>query len=436
MQIAGHKVPRIRFFPIFYSGTFTLFTFLLFALLLVTPGDHIYQSMRAGELTRIIITGAVYVLTFVIALFIYAARLFSTRSALANIPREWNLGGDEMENPSLGIGMSRRMGRLVREGWEASAIITYENTPRALHGRSQIQLAQKIRISQQRPSEKLATHIAGAKGEPLWGKIQHPGWSSPESMNVPNLHFEPVIAELPHLFEAKVVSLAPIPLLQQEQEDGTTVDQGMLDLLRRPVDVGMREYLKQLTDLGVLPLDDGLCEKFLSSYEQARNFASPLSEDEFILLMSQFSELMRQLEGQRAKEAARLLAASLMDSTMRRSSNASAETTRHHTLPDLHFPLASVSSRSEAEVTAYTAPSRFRYSRNISDFTGSAISDSDGENAHVTQIETMETRSQLSSITAKSSSVVSSQGSVIRAGGSTPELNIPIVHDHESNDDI
>ena len=433
MQFSRIRIPRVRFFPIFYSGTFTLFAFLLFALLLVTPGDHIYQSMKAGELYRIIIVGGVYVLTFVVALFIYAARLFSTRSALANIPRAWDLSGNETDNPSLGIGMSGKMGRLVREGWQRSAVITYECTPRELKGRSQIQHATRQSWNGGQLAQQDLQEVIGNTSEPTWGTVRHPGWSDPESLDLPNLHFGSVIAELPNLLEAKAVSLGSTITPQQAmEEDQSSTDLAMIEILRRPLYMGLRDYLEHLHSLDILGSELPLCGEFLDLYETARFSGNPLEEDEFRHLMSLFSDMMRGMEHLDERQRAKLVAHSDAAEGTRRSSGASDGTTRHHKLPREQDSEESMGSRSEAQATAYTAPSRFRYSRNISDVSVPTTATSGYDDMQEPRLETMETRSQLSSASVESSSLASSGGSVIRTGRSPSQLNIPLVRDDNS----
>lgn len=79
---------RIPLFRIFYSTSLFLASCLLAALLLITPGDHIYQAFRSGpviQLYNVFIVGGSYIVLFVVAVLVYAARLFQTRSALAGV---------------------------------------------------------------------------------------------------------------------------------------------------------------------------------------------------------------------------------------------------------------------------------------------------------------------------------------------------------------
>ena len=151
-------------------------------------------------------------------------------------------------------------------------------------------------------------------GNHIWGHISHPGWSPPTSHDLPNLHYQPVIAELPHLVEAKVVALS-----------GPT--ENNLILLTRPVSEGLREYLMTLVELGCLDppvshLNGALNEEksvdilddvheaevdwkqWLIDYEYARFSGEPVSEDEFRALMSGFAALLRRIKGLEGQFAA------------------------------------------------------------------------------------------------------------------------------------
>ncbi|KFZ15192.1 hypothetical protein V502_05733 [Pseudogymnoascus sp. VKM F-4520 (FW-2644)] len=92
--------------------------------------------------------------------------------------------------------------------------------------------------------------------DPVWGPIAHAGWSPPTSPDLPNLHYAPVIAELPHLIEAKAVAIS-----------GATA--ASLALLPRPAHAGLREYVLVLLELKVL--DGGVpWREFVGGYEEAR----------------------------------------------------------------------------------------------------------------------------------------------------------------------
>lgn len=140
-------------------------------------------------------------------------------------------------------------------------------------------------------------------GLAIWGRISHPGWSSPTSKDLPNLQYHPVIAELPHLVEAKVVALS-----------APTADN--LAMLTRPVSAGLREWLNLLVQVGCLdpdvsPLPDQDAEEkededgeekvhwrsWLVDYEYARFSGEAVKEEQFRDLMAGFAKLLRSLKG-------------------------------------------------------------------------------------------------------------------------------------------
>lgn len=279
--------PRILFFRIFYSTTFTILTLVLAALVLITPSDHIYQSFRAHELYHIIVVAAVYILTFLITIFIYAGRLYATRSALAAIPREWSPGdkGD--------VGVSVRA--VVKESLERSAVIAYEARPKDAKDDKAIKS-----VARRKPWLRTSKDAGLSTSEPIWGTISHPGWSSPSSPDLPNLNYEPVILELSNLIEAKAVSLAPShPLYASdspvESPETFIPDAIAIEVLQRPAAMGLRDYMAHLTKLGMVN-PPNLGGKFLSLYERARFSGEALREEEFRDLMSVFAEILRNMQ--------------------------------------------------------------------------------------------------------------------------------------------
>lgn len=282
--------PHIPFFRIFYSTTFTVLSLFLAVLLLITPGDHIRQSFTKREIFHIFIVGGLYLLTLLIAVFIYAGRLYATRSALARIPKEVNWSEEQ-----------GKVGREIRKGLARSATIAYESRPRDLRDekaeRGVTRTPRLGRTAEGRQSLDTATSF-----EPAWGIIAHPGWSSPCSPDLPNLHYEPVILELSHLIEAKAVSLAPSDplsahepadlILNPEEAEAPIPDPVAVELLQRPASMSLRDYLSHLAAVGMLDLEP-LASDFLTQYEYARYSGQALNEDEFRTLMGIFAEILR-----------------------------------------------------------------------------------------------------------------------------------------------
>ena len=233
---------------------------------------------------------------------------------LAAVPRELNL-----YEKGKGNGVPRRVRRLVREGLERSAWIAWVGRPKDIKGSrnkaKEGEVGGHRNIIAERPSsrpptaEKQLSQVErSATDPPVWGTISHPGWSSPDSIDLPNIHLPPIILELPHLIEAKTVSLAPpsLPTTLFDQ-DPTGLDIGdqhpeiplqaspsslATSILQRPATMGLREYLSQLSSLGLIN-PPSLTATFLAQYEHARFSGSEISETEFRALMGTFAEILR-----------------------------------------------------------------------------------------------------------------------------------------------
>ena len=288
--------PRIPFFRIFYSTTFTVLSLILAVLLLVTPGDHIRESFKKGEIFHIFIVAGLYLLTLLVAIFIYAGRLYATRTALARIPKEVNWGEEQ-----------GKMGREIKKGLARSATIAYESHPRDLRDeKAERGVRKRARLGRRAEGRQSLDSVASF--EPAWGTIAHPGWSSPCSPDLPNLQYEPVIVELSHLIEAKAVSLAPPDPLSPSYEPDGNLDQAeaeaeaeaeapipdpiAVELLQRPSSMGLRDYLSHLATVGMLDLEP-LVSDFSTRYEYARYSGQDLDEAEFRTLMAVFAEILR-----------------------------------------------------------------------------------------------------------------------------------------------
>ena len=309
---------RIRIFRIFYSTTFTLLLLLLGALLLVTPADGIYQSYVNTRLWNVVIIGGAYFLTFVVGIFIYATRIYTTRVHLASIPKSYI--------PIRKGDVTSSVRKLTREGLERSALVAYRAHPRDL--RQDENDAQPPGTAGSVPS---ATSNRSQVPIPTWGTIEHPGWSSPTSPDLPNLHFEPVILELPHLIEAKAVSLAPVdPLFVGIAGSSSTPDTPLPDptavsILQRAANIPLRDYLSHLTSLSMVQ-PPTLASTFLSQYESARFSTSPVSEASFRSIMSTFSTL---LSSMRPPDPSLLAAAALSTTSSLRSQSSISLSSNH-----------------------------------------------------------------------------------------------------------
>jgi len=129
--------------------------------------------------------------------------------------------------------------------------------------------------------------------KPVWGEISHDGWSSPTSPDLPNLQYITVILELPHLIEAKAVSLAPPD--QESPSNPPLPDIRAVDILQRPASMCLRDYISHLTNINVLSSPE-IAISFLTLYENARFSSIPLAEPQFRNLMKQFADLLRSMQ--------------------------------------------------------------------------------------------------------------------------------------------
>ncbi len=280
-------------FRIFYSTSFTIVFLLLVSFCAVTPADKIYQSYKRNRLIDIFIITGAYVLTALIALFLYASRLYTNRSILRDIPKTY-LPIEKEDLPG------KRVYRLIEECLARSAVVAYHAKPRSRRIEVEVPRAGERILAITRQTkiyhhEHLLTDHEQELLAPKWGKVAHPGWQSPAAEDMPNLEFASVVNELIDLVEAKAVSLVPLDPLATPHEDGTAPpDRRVIELLTRPDAMGMRQYLSILVELGVV-LEGELSEQFLVNYERARFGATPVTEREFKQLMRMFAELLRSM---------------------------------------------------------------------------------------------------------------------------------------------
>lgn len=129
--------------------------------------------------------------------------------------------------------------------------------------------------------------------KPVWGEIEHYGWASPNSSDLPNLQYSTVICELPSLIEAKALTLAP-PAPESTRHQ-LVLDPQAIALLQRPENLALRQYLAQLAELGVLAASRTTAD-FLSSYDYARYSTRPISNSRFRELMHLFAEILRSMQ--------------------------------------------------------------------------------------------------------------------------------------------
>ncbi|KFY73895.1 hypothetical protein V499_06063 [Pseudogymnoascus sp. VKM F-103] len=282
-------------FVIFYTTLYALFALILLVLLIIPPADAIRQALTNRQLYNVFVIASVYFLTALFALLFYASRLYTTRTILASIPKPYL--------PLTPADLPPKVHSLIRDALRRSALVAWNarpHTPATNTAAVDIGLACPLpsatieptsrglaqhthRLLRRRRRRRREAEAADAAlmptADPVWGPIAHAGWSPPTSPDLPNLHYAPVIAELPHLIEAKAVALS-----------GATA--GSLALLPRRASAGLREYVVVLLELKVL--DAGVpWREFVGWYEEARFSGRAVGEEEFRGLMGLFAEVLR-----------------------------------------------------------------------------------------------------------------------------------------------
>lgn len=367
---------RIPFFRIWYSTTYSVLFLLLVVLLAATPGDLVYQAVRNRGYPNAFVVGAVYVLTLLITICVYATRLYTNRTVLLGIPKAYI----PIEQGEIG----KHVRRMIVKGFERSALIAWDSRPRDLRPELQDEREGSTAPSHERSLKKKGrsrdvTAIPVDPELPPWGHISHPGWASPAMDGVPNLQFCNIIAELPNLIEAKAVSLAPPdPAFAFHMSlDGVPVmpDARIVALLQRPSSMGLRDYLGHLSSFGLINPPE-LGTAFIKRYEFARFSTQPITEVQFQELMTMFAEILTGMtelapeliaELQRDEYSSSSDTASLAPSQISSSSRSSTGSAIHYKTPRTAPYAESVYTRSttstaelsESNGTLRTAPSHF-----------------------------------------------------------------------------
>ncbi|KAI1297818.1 hypothetical protein F5Y03DRAFT_369031 [Xylaria venustula] len=296
-----------------YNTVYGFLCLVLTLLLLLVPGDFIQQALTSThQVINLIVIAIVYVITFLIVLFVYFLRLYVTRTVVASIPKPWmpTEKGDVKKEVHDVIATSQSQSAAI--AWEARPrVITPPHTPevavdadgRSVAGAEDATNAQPK--GHRRPLRPFRSQSIGTgEGDtmagislpllrPVWGEIEHHGWSSPASPDLPNLQYATVLAELPNLIEAKAVAQAPMD--SDSVPAAPTLDAEAVILLQRAPDMTMRSYIAHLTSLGVLPASQNLVH-FLDLYERARFSSRPMSNSTFRNLMHLFAELLRAMQ--------------------------------------------------------------------------------------------------------------------------------------------
>jgi hypothetical protein len=292
------KITLHAILKILYSSFYILLGLCLVGLLVISPADGIRQALRRDQLAFLFVIGGCYCATAVVALFLYSNRIYSRRKAIAEIPKSYI--------PIEKGDVKKKVRRMIVASLNRSAAIAWDSRPRIPTESPTIVSEPGNRDAIVRPTEGGSEKKEGSSGtaeleegtvtipppRPVWGDIAHNGWSTPTSPDLPNLQYITVILELPHLIEARAVSLAPPD--PESASDPPLPDIRAVDLLQRPAAMGLRDYIVHLTSVGVIS-SSSVATDFLASYEYARFSARPLSETQFRDLMKQFAEVLRSM---------------------------------------------------------------------------------------------------------------------------------------------
>lgn len=281
----GHILPfRIPFFRIFYSTTYTALFLLTLLVLAITPASMLWTAIAAEAFQYVFIIGGTYVLTALLAVFIYSSRLYTNRAVLTGVGKSY-IPVEEGE-------MGKSVRKMIATQLERSAIVNWEARPRDITG-------EHIADTEAMESTEIGTTVKLNPERPFWGVVKQAGWAAPVSgrgEGLGGLQFEVVIAELPHLLEASAVSLAPSDPYSEaglfDDDDPPLPDAVIVEALRRQKSMGLRDYLTQLSLLGLVDASSHVPRDFLNMYERSRFSGDMTTEEDFNELMSLFATLL------------------------------------------------------------------------------------------------------------------------------------------------
>ncbi|KAL1883355.1 hypothetical protein Daus18300_000413 [Diaporthe australafricana] len=291
-------------FRVIYDSFYLFLSLVVLLLLLVTPADNVRLALQNHQNLHVLTTVICLSVTLLTVVLLYFARLYVNRSALANIPKPWiPIGKGEVK---------KSVRKMITAGLSRSAAIAYESKPRVAPARPPTAMTdpedgeeEKAREKGKKPTLrafklKKAPTVEDKMGITLpphravWGEIEHYGWASPNSLDLPNLQYSSVISELPNLIEAKALTLAP-PVPEASNVQPPVLDPEAIGLLQRPDNLALRQYLTRLAELGVLAPSRTTAD-FLCAYEYARYSTRPISNARFRELMHLFAELLRTMQ--------------------------------------------------------------------------------------------------------------------------------------------
>ncbi len=293
-------------FHAFYIFFYLALYLALVILLVITPGDAIRQALSNHQLYNVFVIAGAYFITGALTIIIWASRLYTNRSVLQAIPKTWI--------PVEKGDVDKKVRKMIAASLTRSVVVAWDSRPRISQRPSTMSNEPETRDATAKPAETEAQKkerereglLQRARSQtekdeqtvtirpdrPVWGEISHDGWSSPLSPNLPDLQYITVVLELPHLIEARAVSLAPPD--PESPIRPPLPDIRAVDLLQRPASMGLREYFEHLASIGIIT-SSPTATRFLELYEYARFSTKPLTEAQFGDLMSQFSELLRNM---------------------------------------------------------------------------------------------------------------------------------------------
>lgn len=291
-------------FRVIYDSFYIFLSLVVLLLLLVTPADNVRLALHNHQNLHVLTTVICLSVTLLTVVLLYFARLYVNRSALSNIPKPWI---------PIGKGdVKKSVRKMITAGLSRSAAIAYESKPRVSPARPPTAMTDPEDGEEEKARDegkkstlrafklKKAPTVEDKMGITLpphravWGEIEHYGWASPNSLDLPNLQYNSVISELPNLIEAKALTLAP-PVPEASNVQPPVLDPEAIGLLQRPDNLALRQYLTQLAELGVLAPSRTTAD-FLSAYEYARYSTRPISNGRFRELMHLFAELLRTMQ--------------------------------------------------------------------------------------------------------------------------------------------
>ncbi|RKF63502.1 putative sucrase ferredoxin domain-containing protein [Erysiphe neolycopersici] len=281
-----------------YVGLYAFLNIILAVLLLVTPGDAIRQALDNNQLYNVFVISGCYLLTLLLAIILYTSRLYIDSATLKAIPKTWI--------PVESGDVNKKVRKMVVASLDRSAVIAWNSRPRIpwegnialLEPPNRASSDQEINLNRtlrhnQTDSKKSDYAVTNVPSYPVWGEISHYGWSSPLSVDFPNLQYITVISELPLLIEAKAISLSSSS--KDRSPSSLSTHNRAVEVLKRSVAMGLREYINYLSSLNVVTTPD-IVHEFILLYEYSRFSTKPISEQEFKKLMNCFTEILRSMQ--------------------------------------------------------------------------------------------------------------------------------------------